>query len=356
MIVSSRRSITAVFSSAILSAGLFLYPALIVAETPAASEPAGQTVPDAGRPSPVCETGSLDSPYIPVDSWVYPAIMRLYGLGYIDTVYLGMRPWTRASVDRMLEEAGARIEDAQDYADATTDEAQQIYQAIDRELHPDVQGPCGILKGKARIESVYSVFRGISGTPLRDSFHLGQSVINDYGRPYENGLNNYTSASGYASAGRFLLYVRGELQGAPGATGYSSALAQALSNVDGIPSIDPNTGQPYRQATIPIGPIGTTTQGRFIEAYVSTHFLNHEISLGKQDDWLGPGLGGGFAYSNNAENFYSFRINRIEPLHIPGLSYLTGPFRYEFLVGGLHGHTYVPNPAYPGPNQPNVIN
>src|ERR1019366_4675997 len=28
----------------------------------------------------------------------------------------------------------------------------------------------------------------------------------------------------------------------------------------------------------------------------------------------------------------------IEPLHIPGLSYLTGPFRYDFLVGSLKGH------------------
>ena len=84
-------------------------------------------------------------------------------------------------------------------------------------------------------------------------------------------------------------------------------------------------------------------------------FLNHEFSFGKQDDWLGPGLGGGFAFSNNAENFYSFRINRVEPLHVPGLSYITGPFRYEFVIGGLHGHTYVPNPVYPGPGQPNVI-
>ncbi|HEY1577778.1 MAG TPA: capsule assembly Wzi family protein [Terracidiphilus sp.] len=356
MIVSSRGSITALFSSAIVASALFSYSASVAAETPAVTEPAGQTVPDAGRPSPVCEPHSLDSPYIPVDSWVYPAILRLYGLGYIDMVYVGMRPWTRASVDHMLEQAGARIEDSRDYADATTDEAQQIYDAVDRELHPDLQGPCGVLQGKIRMESVYSVFRGVSGTPLRDSFHLGQSIVNDYGRPYEKGLNNYTGASGYASAGRFLIYVRGELQGAPSAAGYSPDLAQVLSaNVDLIPFIDPNTGQPYHQATIPLGPIGTMTQGRFLEAYVSAHFLNHEISLGKQDDWLGPGLGGGFAYSNNAENFYSFRINRVEPLHIPGLSYLTGPFRYEFLVGGLHGHTYVPNPAYPGPGQPNVI-
>jgi hypothetical protein len=50
------------------------------------------------------------------------------------------------------------------------------------------------------------------------------------------------------------------------------------------------------------------------------------------------------AYSNNAENIYSFRINRIEPLHVPLLSYLTGPFRYEFLVGSLKGHAFPRDP------------
>jgi hypothetical protein len=201
------------------------------------------------------------------------------------------------------------------------------------------------------------VVRGISGTPLRDSFHLGSTIINDYGRPYENGFNNYSGASGYAAAGRFTLYARGEFQGAPSAAGYSQSLAQALSTVDGTTYANP-AGTPYSQATIPMGPIATTTDGRFIEAYVSAHLLNHEISFGKQDDWLGPGLGGGMAYSNNAENIYSFRINRIEPLYIPLLSRITGPFRYDFLVGGLHGHTYMPNPANPGgsnPNLPNVI-
>ena len=54
---------------------------------------------------------SLGSPFIQVDSWVYPAMLRLYSLGFVDTVYLGIRPWTRASVDHMLEEAGARIEE-----------------------------------------------------------------------------------------------------------------------------------------------------------------------------------------------------------------------------------------------------
>src|ERR1035437_6038440 len=355
MNLSKHRFMAAVLQCATLLAGV----SLLTAGPIAAAQPGAPQAP-----APVCAPAVLGSPYIPVDSWVYPAVLRLYSLDFVDDVFLGMRPWTRSSVGHMIEQAGARIEDAD--AGPATDEAQGIYDALLRELRDDSQGPCLAHRSSSRIESVYTVARGISGTPLRDSFHLGSTIVNDYGRPYESGFNNYSGASGYASAGRFVLYVRGEFEAAPSATGYSQGLAQALSTVDGtsfyIPSATPpygNTTAIYNQATIPMGPIANTIDGRFIEAFVSAHVLNHEISFGKQDDWLGPGLGGGMAYSNNAENIYSFRINRIEPLYIPLLSRLTGPFRYDFLVGPLRGHTYMPNPANPGgsnPNQPNVIN
>jgi len=283
-------------------------------------------------------------------------MFRLYGLGFVDHVFLGMRPWTRSGINRMIEDVAARLEDADPGPE--TDQAQELYEAIAHELRFDMAGPCLNLKGNSRIESVYTVARGISGTPLRDSYHLGASIINDYGRPYANGFNNYTGVSGYATAGPFTLYARGEFQGAPSAHGYSPELAQALAILDRTYTLDPITNQPiyYPQATIPKGPIDTSTSGRILEAYVSAHLLNHEISIGKQDDWMGSAVGGGFAYSNNAENIYALHINRVEPLRIPGLSYITGPFRYEFILGELQGHTYIPNPAYPGPGQPNVIN
>jgi len=326
-----------------VAAGLLLIASnRLAAESPGMSGDGGASAPV--LPAPVCQPSKLDSPFIPVDSWVYPAVLRLYSLGFIDTVYAGMRPWTRSSTDHMLEEAGARIEDADE--GPATDEAQDIYEALIEELHNDVQGPCGVHQGGSRIESIYSVARAITGTPLNDSYHLGSTIINDYGRPYANGFDNYSGASGYASAGRFLLYVRGEFQGAPSASGYSTALSQELATLDGDVNYL-NTKIPIpldRQATIPAGPIATTTDGRILEAYVSAHLFNHEVSFGKQDDWLGPGLGSGMAYSNNAENIYSFRINRTEPLHIPLLSRATGPFRYDFLIGPLKGHTYPIDP------------
>jgi hypothetical protein len=271
--------------------------------------------------------------------------MRLYSLGFVDSVYLGMRPWTRSSVSNMLDEVSSRIEDYD--SGPNTDEAEKIYEALSRELHYNAQNQCTTPADRLRVESVYSVARGISGTPLRDSYHLGSTIINDYGRPYANGFNNYSGFSGYASAGRFLLHVRGEFHAAPSTAGYSTALAQTLANQDvGYYTVtnNPVTGALYSQTTIPQGPIASRSDGRFLEAYVSYRLLNHEISFGKQDDWLGPGLGGGMAYSNNAENIYSFRINRVEPLHVPLLSDLTGPFRYEFLVGSLKGHTFPNDP------------
>ena len=96
-----------------------------------------------------------------------------------------------------------------------------------------------------------------------------------------------------------------------------------------------------------------------MEAALSYHLLGHEVSFGKEDHWLSPDKGASMLWGNNAENIYDFQINRVEPLRVPGLSRLTGPFRYDFFVGALRGHTLVPNTAYqvnPSPNIPNVIN
>jgi hypothetical protein len=363
MNLSKRRFMAVVLQCAASLVCLFLVmPGAISAQQPgapktAAPENASQQGHDSTSVASACLPANLGSPYIPVDSWVYPAVLRLYSLGFVDDVFLGMRPWTRASLSHMVEQAGEQIEDANE--GPATNEAQGIYDSLMRELRHDTEGPCLPHGAKLRIESVYSTARGISGTPLRDSYHLGSTIINDYGRPYQNGFNNYSGASGYASAGPFAVYVRGEFEAAPSATGYSQELAQALSTVDATTFLNTTTGLPYHQATIPMGPIDTVTDGRVIEAFISAHVLNHEISLGKQDNWLGPGLGGSMAYSNNAENIYSFRINRNEPLYVPLLSRLTGRFRYDFMIGSLRGHNYMPNPAYvanPKPYLANVIN
>jgi Capsule assembly protein Wzi len=293
------------------------------------------TNPPANPRIDITDTGAAGSTYVPMDSWIYPALDRLHALGYLDTAFLGLRPWTRLSIAQMLEQDADSIE-----ADTGNDEARDIYSTVLREVQPDVDRVDGTTHPQAELESVYTVLRGISGTPLRDSFHLGQSIIDDYGRPYQGGFNNYSGFSGRAEAGRFSLYFRGEFQHAPSATGYSPALAAYLSNtIDGIPF-----AQNPVQDTIPEGPIPSTNDTRIMEAYLSYHLLGHEVSIGKNDHWMGPDQGASMLWSNNAEDIYDFEINRVEPFRIPLLSRLTGPFRYDFFVGSLKGHTYPNDP------------
>ncbi|HVA95505.1 MAG TPA: capsule assembly Wzi family protein, partial [Candidatus Dormibacteraeota bacterium] len=101
-----------------------------------------------------------------MDSWIYAAAWRLHALGYLDDVFLGMRPWTRASVWRMMEEAGARLDTAGAGNTVVAAEARGIHDAINYELLSDVEGPCRAARGEVRMESVYSVSRIMSGTTL----------------------------------------------------------------------------------------------------------------------------------------------------------------------------------------------
>ena len=254
---------------------------------------------------------------------------RLYSLGYADTLYLSMRPWTRRSVLHILQDS------KDDILDGDNQEAQEILAALLKEL--EAESPTGTIpRGKVYgLQSVYTRLMGVSGTTLRDSFHLGQTLNNDYGRPYQSGFNNITGFSTLNEWWRFSLYVRGEYQHAPSGTGYSQALASQLSVEDGIPFAPPNEPQ----ATIPFGTIAAQNPFRLVEGTLSFHLLGHEISGGKSDAWLGPAAGGSLAWSNNAENIYSFRINRVEPLHVPLLSRVIGPMRYDFFYGSLKGHT-----------------
>src|ERR1019366_3794638 len=75
--------------------------------------------PQTGRP--------LDT-YVPMDSWVYPALDRLHGLGYLDTAFLGIRPWTTRSIQRMIDET-SQVEGIQNNGQAS-----EIVAALHREF------------------------------------------------------------------------------------------------------------------------------------------------------------------------------------------------------------------------------
>jgi hypothetical protein len=271
------------------------------------------------------------SRYVELDSWIYPAIERLAALGYIHSAFLGMRPWTRLECARLVEEAGEQIE----AEGPASREANRLYVTLAEEFQESLETVAGGGARPIRLESVYGSVTGIGGPPLNDSYHLGQTIINNYGRPYQRGFNGFSGFSGYAAAGRFTIYVRGEYQQAPSAAAYPLSVRQVIAALD---------GNPVQSAT----PVQTTSRFKLLDTYVGANAAGWDLAFGKQSLWWGPGKGGAFLFSNNAEPIYMFRASRIAPFTLPWILRRLGPMKVDAFVGKLSGHEFPPRPLIHG--------
>src|SRR5277367_6830956 len=293
-----------------------------------------QTYAESSDASPARRAARTGSPFVELDSWIYPAIERLAALGYIRLAYLGLRPWTRIECAHLVEEASDRIAFA---GDGNSGEAAKLYYALQREFASDLETAGGGSGGEAtaRLESLYSVTTGINGLPLNDSRHFGQTIVNNYGRPYQEGINSYDGFSGYGSWDRFTLYVRGEYQYTPSAPGFSQPVQNLIATLD-------NT--PVQTAA----PIPATSQFRLLDTYIAAKVGDWNFAFGKQSLWWGPGEGSVLIFSDNAEPIYMFRASRIKPFVFPWIFHWLGPIKTDFFVGKLSGNEFPPRPMVHG--------
>jgi hypothetical protein len=270
----------------------------------------------------------LGSTYIELDSWIYPAVERLAALNVIDSTFTGIRPWTRISVYAMV----SRAEDP-----APGSEASALLSALRSEFHRESELQSGQPSKLISIDRVYTRSQYISGSPLNDGFHFGQTIVDDFGRPYGEGLNQITGFESRAESGRFSFFVRGEYQHAASVPSYTAEVNQTLAKIDNIP------GESFD---------GVPTQNvfRLLDTYTSFNLLSNEISVGKQTYWWGPDDSTALMLSNNAAPFYGLRVNRVLPLYIPLFSKLLGTIRYDNFFGRLYGNRFPPDPFTFGQN------
>lgn len=269
---------------------------------------------------------NMGSPYVPLDSWVYPAFDRLAAMGFVNSGLAGMRPWTRIECARLWNEAN----DVAGEDRAGLSESAQLLSALQQEfqLEFDEHGAAGN-NPQFRLESVYTRVTGISGQPLNRSFDFGQTIYNDFGRPFAEGVNNVAGVSGWASAGPIVVYIRGEYQHAPSMPALSQTARQFIPTLDfGVP--------------VPPGsPTPVVNHCQLLDAYVAVNFNNWQLSFGKQSLWWGPSQGGPMMFSDNAVPITMVRIDRVSPLKLPSVLSLFGPIRTQFVLGQLSGQEFV---------------
>jgi membrane-associated phospholipid phosphatase len=285
---------------------------------------AWQSVDDVVNEDAMRTPASMGSPYVTLDSWIYPALERLAALGYVKTASLGIRPWTRLQVARLVDEASERQPDAD-----SPPEVLELYASLAREFASELSEMESGENFHTHLESVYQRSIGISGKPLSDGYHFGQTILNDYGRPFQGGFNTVSGASGWATAGPFVIYARGEYQYAPSSPAPSPAVLSFISSVDSLPPNAPST------------PIRTTSRIRLLDAYIGMNLANWQMSYGKQSLWWGPSEGGTMAFTDNAEPLSMFRLNRVKPFYLPGVLGYLGAIRLDFFIGHLSGQEFI---------------
>jgi hypothetical protein len=271
---------------------------------------------------------NMGSSYVPLDSWIYPALERLIALGYIKSGYLGIRPWTRMACARLLEEAEQKIADEDDHSE----EGARIYGELAKEFAEEDSRLNGAANIGAKVDSIYARVTNISGPPLRDGYHFGQTIVNDYGRPYGRGFNSVDGFIAHTETGPLSISVQGEYQHAPGMASDPLSVLQATAAGD---------------LTLPRAN-GTLAVNRFrlVQGVVALTHDNVQVSFGQESLWLGPTESGPFLLSNNATPITMFRFDNVAPFDVPLLSQFLGPARMDFFVGQLSGQTW----DYSAPN------
>jgi hypothetical protein len=272
----------------------------------------------------------LGSVYVPLDSWVYPALERLAALGYIKSQFTGLRPWTARECLRQIEEA--------EYFAQDPPEDSELGRTL--KLLRDEFKEQGTHYQSFSVDSLYTGFANISGSPLRDSYHFGDTIWNDFGRHYDQGGNFYSGASMSAVVGRFFWYVRGEYQHAPGRPALTGAQQNLVNTLDG------NIGPPPIPIGPPPGPVATTDRFYPLDMYAGMQLGEYALTFGKQSLWLGPGESGPLMLSDNADPMYMLRLSRTTPLILPGILRHLGEIRGEFLFAKLSGHQFPARPFF----------
>ena len=273
--------------------------------------------------------GKMGSPYVPLDSWVYPAIEKLAAFGYMETAFVGLKPWTRIECAQLVERAGDTM--------SPSDGAERDLAELQSRLQEEFDYEFGLLSGSRErnrtvvLESVYARGVSLSGQALTDSYHFGQTLSDDFGRPFRRGTNAQFGGSLHAAIGPAAIFVRAEFQHAPSAPELSEPIRNFIATADGVPV-------PAATRFLAINRV------RLLDAYVAMNLREGwQLSFGRQSLSWGPGPGGSFLWSDNIEPIPMLRLTQSETV-LPGLLKVLGHVRVESFIGRLEGHSYIPHP------------
>lgn len=275
---------------------------------------------------PQASLAGLPSANIPLDSWLYPALDKLAGLGLIDSALQGSRPYTRMEAARQTLEASRNSERR-----ATLPVARELIRRLNMELHQQLV-ELGALQGipattyfkplvdwqlsyinKDGDDSTYAV-QGPQIPGGRIDARQYALNYNNFGIEYEDGHNAQLVFETEARLGTWLFMN----------------LRPLLLYHD-----TPQTGD-------------DSSTFKLLEGTVALGLGPLEFSVGRQSLWWGQGRHGSLVLTNNVKPLDMLRLTNPNPALLPWIFEALGPFRFDLFVSRLEEDRVVPEPYFGG--------
>jgi Capsule assembly protein Wzi len=259
--------------------------------------------------------GSPPSASLPLDSWVYPALDKLAGLGLVESSLQGTRPYTRAEAARQLLEARDKS-----VIGGFPPVVYQLLRRLEGELQ-DQLAELGNDSGSSR-----SYLKPLRSLNLEYLFQDGQPspFPGTNARQFDLDVNHFGLDQAGQHAGRFSFESEARLAGFLLLSVRPLFELQLQDDQD----LDSNFELLEGKAALNLGAV--------------------EISAGRQALWWGQGRHGSLILTNNAEPLDMLRITNPVPLLLPWhLKYL-GPFRFDVFWSRLESKRTIPEPYFAG--------
>jgi hypothetical protein len=184
---------------------------------------------------------------------------------------------------------------------------------------------------RIRLRARYGYFRAASYGRLS----FWPNNLQRLWQAFQQGFNSIAGFSGWATAGRRVVYARDEYQHAPAGPENSSDVHNAIDTIDDNLGLAASAHPELNQA-------------RLLDAYVGLNLANWQLSYGQESQWGGPGESGPLLFSDNAAPVRMFHIDRVSPFRLPWIGRFLGPMRWDAFFGRLQGNLLSPAPFFHG--------
>ena len=248
------------------------------------------------------------SPNVKLSSYIYDYVEKLDGLGYLEDMRIGAKPYNRMQIAQWLvkmETAIGRDQSAPDYAKAMISE-------LRRELATELQ----LLQGSGKLPE----FK-LKEVNLQAVYYEGDSLLQKTKSSYQP-LNINNNGYEFGKNGNGVLSIQAE--------GYLSRHT--------LLSVTPRIAYSADDSNISLE-----------SAYIKTHINNMAVQIGKSEMWWGQGQRGAIALTNNAAPQTSLQLSAVKPLEHRGFFRFLGQVYPNFFYSVLDSNrSDIPYPSLVG--------